>query len=249
MFHPTRAQTSIAGLALTVLLVPIWWSVRGAVMTPTANHTAVPPDFSTILMRSRLDPEALAAAGLTASEVSEALQLAADVLNANPGAIANADSAFMSARTEVDRLQAIVQSGLATTEELAAYQTASSSLATAIAQRQGALDQVFNGSTSNLPTSKRSVLAQMRANSSLDYARELPLEFLVVDRTQAEWVSVRNALANERLAAKYPDLLSEAAQTSLFTWRANSTVAMAKNYLDSNLTAITTAWNTATGGT
>jgi hypothetical protein len=199
------------------------------------------------LIRAGLDPKALAASSVPSGSVNAVLQAAADTINANLSALPNADTALASARMDSDRLRARIQSGLAAPEDVTAYQTAMSNLATATTQRQTALDQIFNSATANISAQQRTTLAQIRANRAQDMSKDSPTEFLVVDRQQVEWVALRDALANEHIAIKLPDTLDQTAQANLATWRANGSVAAAKNSLDTTLAAVTTAWNTAAG--
>jgi hypothetical protein len=66
-----------------------------------------------------------------------------------------------------------------------------------------------------------------------------------VNRTQEEWVQLRDALANERIALEYEDTLDQAMQAQLAIWRSNESVAAATSGIGANLQAITTAWNAA----
>jgi hypothetical protein len=207
----------------------------------------VPTDFPATLIRAGLDPAALAAGGVQSGGVGAVLQAAADTINANPNALPNADAAFAIARTDVDRLQALIQSGLGSQEDVTAYQTAVTSLATATSQRQTALDQIFTTAIANLSAGQRTVMTQIRANRAVEFSRDFPTEFLTLDRSQETWVNVRECLANEHIAVKHPETLDQGEQAQLATWRANQTVSAAKNSLDANLATVTTAWNTAAG--
>jgi hypothetical protein len=131
---------------------------------------------------------------------------------------------------------------------VASYQTATANLATATSQRQAALDATFAAATANLSEAARTTLTRIRASRAQDWSRDFPTEFLVIARQEAEWVSLRDCLANEHIAVKHPDLLSQDDQARLATWRADPAVLAAKTALDQNLTAVTDAWNTATGG-
>jgi hypothetical protein len=207
----------------------------------------VPADFPATLIRASLDPAALAAGGVQSAGVGAVLQAAADVINANPTALPNADAAIASARPDVDRLEALIHSGLAAQEDLTAFQTATSALATGMTQRQTALDNIFNGAIANLSAGQRTVITQIRANRAVEFSRDFPTEFLAIDRSQETWVNVRECLANEHIAVKHPETLDQGEQSQLATWRANQTVSAAKNALDANLATVTTAWNTAAG--
>jgi hypothetical protein len=110
------------------------------------------------------------------------------------------------------------------------------------------LTTIFSQWQANASAEARTTLTRVRANRAQDWSRDFPHEFLVIARQEAEWVSLRDCLANEHIAIKHPDLLSETAQASLAAWRADPAVSAAKAALVQNLTAVTDAWNTATGG-
>ncbi len=267
MSRTARARTSLFGIGLLLLAVPLWLAMRSSASGSNNGSTSgtmnlaaarrsiapgsakvgpsfrgggdaagfvVPSDFQSTLIRASLDPKALAAAGVPSGTVGAVLQAAADTINANPNALPSADAALASARPDVDRLAAKIQSGLAAQEDFTAFQAATSALATATTQRQTALDNIFNSAVANLPAGQRATLTQIRANRAQDMSASHPIEFLVIDRTQTDWVNLRDCLANEHIAIRYPETLDQGAQA-------------AKNSFDSTLAAVTTAWNTAAG--
>ena len=246
-----RTHTSLLGLALVFLAVPLWWAgshADGDASTdPEHAPFLVPADFKVKLLRSGIGADALAASGVLSGGVTAVLQAAADELNAHPSTLPSADTAYVSARVESDRLRAKIQSGQASQEEIASYQTQVANLATASGQRASALDAVFAAATANLTAPQRTALTQIRANRAVDHSKDFPIEFLVASRTEAQWVALRDALSNEKQAIKYPDTLSEAAQSLLATARSDGSVAAARTSLASNLAAVTASWNTASG--
>lgn len=66
-----------------------------------------------------------------------------------------------------------------------------------------------------------------------------------MNRTQTEWVRLRDCLTNERVAVEYPDNLDQAMQAELATWRASPHVAAAITSTGTNLPGVTAAWNSA----
>ena len=265
MSRRARKHTSLFSLALVFLGIPVWLSMRsstsvgsstGSISTVTSLSVprgtggagfVVPDDFQPILIRAGLDPKSLAASGIVAEGVTPILQAAADQLNANPTALPQADTARAAARVQSDQLLRTIQSGLATQDDVAAYQVAVANFNTATAQRQAALDATFGAATANIAAQARTTLTQIRANRAQDWSRDFPFEFLVITRQEADWVTLRDCLANEHIAIKHPDLLSDDDQAKLATWRADPAVSAAKVALDQNLAAVTAAWNTATG--
>jgi hypothetical protein len=205
---------------------------------------STPADFPATLIRAGLDPKALAAAGVSSQTVSSVLAAAATQMSSAPADLSNADASYASARTEVDQLTAKIQSGQGSQDDIATLATAQTNLASATSQRQAALDAIFNAATANISNAQKTALSTIRTNRA---AWDLPLEFLVVNREQSEWVAVRDALANERIAVSLPDSLNTNAQASLATWRADPAVSSAKSSSDANLASITTSWNSNAG--
>ncbi len=264
MSRRARKHTSLLSLALVFLGVPIWLSLRSASTGSTGSVSSsstvtgsstrsggtgftIPDDFQATLIRAGLDPKSLAASGIVAEGVTPILQAAADQLNGNPTALPQADTARAAARVLSDQLLRTIQSGLASQDDVAAYQVALANFNAATAQRQAALDATFSAATANITAEARSTLTQIRANRAQDWSRDFSFEFLVITRQEAEWVMLRDCLANEHIAIKHPDLLSQDDQALLTTWRADPSVSAAKAALDLNLDAVTAAWNTATG--
>jgi hypothetical protein len=242
MSRRAQVHTSLLGVFAAVLLaVPFAWP-RYWWWTPTAAQApSIPADFKTTLIRSGLDSAALAAAGVSANSVSSVLQAVATSINNDPARLSNADTSYATARRDVDRLRALIESGKASQEDLSAYQTASSSFATATAARQAALDAYFTAGAGVLSEGQRATLTAIRANR----AYELPIEFLVVNRSQQEWVDLRDALANERIEPEVGEEPDAGDQAALATWRAVNAVASAKSSTLANLASVTTSWNTA----
>jgi len=247
MSRRARARTSLFGLTFLLIGIPFWWLRVPRLPAPVMVKVALPPtppaDFPSTLIRAGLDPKALAAAGVSSSSVSSVLSAAATQINASPTALSSADDALATARTQVDHLTSLIQSGHGTQDDITALATANSNLATATSQRQAALDAIFSSATANLTDGQKTALSKIRSNRSWD----LSLEFLVVDRDESQWVQVRDALANERIAVSLPDSLNQTAQSNLATWRADPAVAAAKSSLDANLSAVTGSWNSAAG--
>jgi len=247
MSRLARARTSLFGFAFVLLAIPLWWrfhwSPAPLIVAAQAPGHAGSNDLEVDLIRAGLDAKALAAAGLSANTATVLAQATITHLAANPTALAAADTAYATARRESDRLKRRIESGTGSGEDVASYQTQSAALEAATAQRQAALDAIFNAATAGLTQSQRTTLSTIRANRVLSDA---PVEFLTVNRTQVEWVQLRDDLANEHIAVKYSDTLDAHAQTQLATWRAVPAVASAKAGLDTNLAAVTSAITSAT---
>jgi hypothetical protein len=203
----------------------------------------LPTDFKVRLLRAGLTPRALAAAGVSVNSVLPTLQAAADQMNGAPTALASADAGYASARAAADALATKIQGGKASQEEIASYPAAKTALESAEAARLSVLDGYFAAATANLTANQRTALITIRANKAVGFSEE----YLVVERTEAQWLALRDALSTERQAIELPDMASEAATQLLTAFRADPAVAFAMTSAQTGLTQITSAWNTAAG--
>ena len=206
-------------------------------LAPTADELAA------AMLRIGLGPAQLTAAGGSPSTVATVVGDSLDDMIANPAAIELADAAFAESKQQCDLLKRVIQSGQATLEQIDACAVAMTQLALAEAQRHSVLNNLFTCAAENLSASQQSTLAAIRGNRNWD----LPIEFLTVDRTEPQWVQLREALANERISAKLSQEPDPEAQALLQQLRGNPLVATAKANLDANLTVVTVAWEQAIG--
>jgi hypothetical protein len=244
MSRRARARTSLFGFAVLLILVPIFARFRVPHLLRFL-HIQAPAhaqDLEVNAIRAGLDAKALAAAGVSAQATSTIVTNINAYLLDHGNDLSLADSAYAGARTESDRLQRKIQSGQGSQEEISSYQTQAAALATATTSRQAALDAIFNAGAANLSEAQKTTLATIRTNRA---SWDSPLEFLTVERSQQEWVHLRDCLTNERVALEYPETLDQGMQAELATWRANQAVAAAIASQGANLSAVTNAWNTA----
>ena len=123
------------------------------------------------------------------------------------------------------------------------YNAAKTQLSLAKTQRQNVLDDLFASATATLIQSQKDTLTAIRGNSDWDR----PTEFLVTNRTDADWLELRDCLAKERIAAAQDEDPDPDAQATLDEYRSASPVAAAKASLDANLGVVTAAWEQAIG--
>jgi hypothetical protein len=138
-------------------------------------------------------------------------------------------------------LERKIQSGLATEEEVKAYPLAAAELATAKAARQSALDEVFAAGVLGLPADQRALLTTMRSNGSWS----LPVAYLTVERREAEWVQLRDALDARRIFQGWGEGPPDEVTSLLATVESDPTVSKATADLDAGIAAIQSAWNAA----
>ena len=218
-------------------------AVPAAVPAPPGNEPPrLDPELATALYRVGLQPENLTASGVASGVTDDVVVGVKTWLGQNTRALGDADQAYFDAITKRDQLVRLVQSGLASPEQIAECQVAKTDFDTKDAARKALLDTVFNAGTAPLLSGQKTQLARLRVNQS---AWNVPLEYLVLDRTQEDWVHVRQALANERISARYGEDPDPDDQAYLATVRADPTVSTAKVNLDTNLGAVKAAWEQA----
>lgn len=242
MSRLVKKPVTLLGLAVVLLLIPIWWRIRAP---KPALLQGQPPAHAANLevsaIRAGLDAKALAAAGTSAQTTPTVVSAVNTYLLAHPADLSAADEAHGTARREVDRLQRLIQSGKGTQQDVTSYQIQKAALEAATSQRAAALSAIFNAGVAGLNESQRLALAKVRANRQWEVA----IEFLTVERSEADWIRVREALANERISAADGVQLDPAVASQLATWRADPAVASATTSLGSNLLSVTFAWNAA----
>jgi hypothetical protein len=68
---------------------------------------------------------------------------------------------------------------------------------------------------------------------------------LLVDRSETQWVALRDALANEKIAPRYGEQTAPEHAAVLASARGHADVATAKSRLEANLTATQSAFTAA----
>ena len=243
MSRADKRGASLIALAFALVALPFglgaaWFAFAGS--QPEGPETAL----RVALLRCGLGAEALAAAACTAQETTALVEAFDDAAAAQPGVLAQKDAACATARVAKEELERKVASGLATPEQVAALASAKTTLASAESSRTQFLDGLYADATEHLAAGKVATLSMLRTNASHD----LPVEFLVKERNQAEWVGIRKALNNERICAKYGDPPDPAKQAALAGWNTDAAVAAAKSASTTGLASVQDAWIAATGG-
>jgi hypothetical protein len=250
MTRVAQRSTAFFGLAFILLAIPfaLKFVAKRAALAATATvsraSTDSPVSLEVALVRAGVDARSLAAAGVSSNQVAAVVAAASTHLGEHGSALSTADQAYAEARVAHDALERKVGSGLAGQEELTQWASARTTLASASAAQASALSATFNAAIAGLNETQRSKLAMLRANAGMPG----PIEFKAVERTEAEWLSLRQALANERISAQCGDEPHSGCQTLLSTARSNASVAAAKSACDTNLASIESAWSTAVGG-
>lgn len=209
---------------------------------PAKRKRALDTNLVTALYRVGLQPERLAAAGVSAQSVAGVVAGVKSWLAQHATTLDDVDSRFATAQASQDSLIRTVQSGLGTKDSVTQLDTAVASLASVTSERNGDLDAVFSAGTSGLTTDQQNALSQARANW---LPWRVPVQYLVVNRDESDWVTLRNALDDERVSANEGVDPDSTFQAFLSTARADSTVAAATTSLNTTLADVTTAWESA----
>ena len=204
------------------------------------RHRLTAGEIRLWLVRAGLDPRALSVANVAAGQVAALVGGVADCLVQNGLAMEQADRALAAARSSVERLEQRVRMGQATPDELQRLAAARSALTSAQAQVQDHVAAVFAAATAGLAADARNALQVVQRNRG----KGAPLEFALVDRAEADWVGLRDALAARTQAQRSGrDLPANAARIA-----ANATspaVADAARRLRDGLPATQAAWDQA----
>jgi hypothetical protein len=196
----------------------------------------------TALYRAGLQPEDLAAAGVSAESTTTVVGNVKAWLSQNASTLSNADSRLGSAVPAKESLWRKVQSGLASHDDVTALDAAVTEFNAALAGQTSAVSAMFDAGTASLSSDTKATLVLERTSQ---LAWGLPMQYLVKSRTQADWVALRDALDNERVSSKLGEDPDPAAQALLATVRADPAIAAAKTNLDTKLGAVTASWEAA----
>jgi hypothetical protein len=250
--HPRRAPHR-RGAVLQVGLGLIAAGAVGLVAAtslPTRRLPDPPPPMRSIELEVALrvvdlTPESLASAGLSGPDVTGLVGRARSDLSPVIEDYREAHTDFGSARAEVDRLERLVRSGLASQEQVTALTTARSAFTAANTAHDNHQGAAFTAATEESLTGPQvAALVQIRANTAWD----LPSEYKVRSATEPEWVALRDALAAERIAQREGSEVPAGAQSVLTAWRADPAVSAARASLASNLAAVSAAYSAAVAG-
>lgn len=200
----------------------------------------LPQELEVLMLRARLDPEALAAVGVTGAGLSTQLAEAEDDLVTALGALDLADSDYAAARVERDRLQRLVRSGQGTGEDVAALVVAKAGLADAEAARGTALDSAFTAATSGLTEDQRATLSQIRANAKWKWC---PVQYRVLDQSEANWMALRDALSGIHTHERIGEDAPQECLDHIATCDADEDVAAAITSCGAHLASLQATWD------
>jgi hypothetical protein len=218
-------------LALCVTLGALYWTSlpTAGVATSAARKAAsrmgpaTPAEVELALARAGLTLRTVAAAGLNAQQVGAAIADASAAVRANIEDLRTADIAAGQARTSVNRLESLIRSGVATEQDLTTYAAEQAALETAVAQSASVIAAILADAAESMSPEQLGLIQTMAANGHWD----VPLQYRVVNRAQSEWLSLRDALANVKIATRMGEDPDAAAEQVLTAADENTTVGSA----------------------
>ncbi|MGE0367175.1 MAG: hypothetical protein AB7Q00_15715 [Phycisphaerales bacterium] len=205
-------------------------------MTPTMPRPEETPPIGlattvqAAAIRVGLGPEALVAAGVNGGALDQLFTNLAEHMLEHQAELGNADRAVDTARAATKAAQGAE-----------AIAQAEAALESAIAARSTVLEAVRVAATANLAEGQRAAILTIRGNRS----RGVPPEYAVTSRTPQEWVRLRNALADERIAQAKGEDVADSVQTLLSSVRAESAIAAARTNVANAGQNVRTTWTNA----
>lgn len=207
---------------------------------PLEPPPPVNTEFAGVLLRVGLGADTLAAAGISSQQVTALVGAVEQGHSAET--LAAKDAAYITAKQTHDTLRRKVTSGKGSQEDVTALRAAETALATANTQRESYLAGLRTAGLATVPEGQRTLANRIQANGSWRF----PAQYLTKDRTEAQWVELRDLLAVKQIherdeTAPFPAEV----QSRLAAIDAESEIATAKVNLDSAMASVQTAWNAA----
>jgi hypothetical protein len=189
-------------------------------------------------MRLGVEPEALAAGGVSSTRVAGLFSRARDHLGEHEGIIGSADEELGAASAALTALEDKVRAGQSAPQDLAALAAARARVQTARTSRDALLASASAAVSTDLTEPQVATIQAVAGNR----AWNLPVKYLVLNRSEAQWVSLRDALASQRINAARGREIEPAASLIVAQADAEPAVAAAASQMQSNGAAVGTAW-------
>ena len=199
-----------------------------------------PAELNLLIRRSGVSPEAIAAAGVSAQNTASVVTAGANYIVPNFSAIQDAQLEHANAKTAHAALAKLVQSGLASPAQLIQLDEARTRLTNASNAEQAWLAAIYDECVAGLTSQRSGTLTTLKAGR--DWSA--PIQYKAAVRSQADWVELRRALANVRIANKLGESPDPAATQTIARADANAAVSAARSGLN-NLPLIQIQWDNA----
>lgn len=240
------AASAVAGIAVTSI------SSISPLSHPTSRAESVLPtpassaEISALLYRLGLAPDRLAASGVTAAQTTTLVGNLRSHLSDHIDALRSADADYTSSRSLVDALERLVRAGTSTSDQRTALTTAQTQLASNATTRQGVLNSAYTAATDGLAAGVLQSLARAYTNTGWELpVQASPLPYAFADRSEQDWVTLRDALSAQRIATKYGQTPDQNALDFISAASGASAVSTAAANLQANFAQVSAAWATA----
>lgn len=238
---------TVFAAALTACALGAAYSSLTVSITPHWNISNAPPmtdlELGVTLQRVGLDAESLAAGGVSAQQCTSLVKRARKHLVDHIQQLRSADMALQRAQGERDDLMRTVNSGLANGTARRQYAEAERKLASAEAHVARELDAFRSAALDGMASSTIRVLSIIESNRRWT----APTYYKTVERTEPDWIRLRNSLASGRIVEGLGDDMPSQTMMSLRQFDADPTVSASRTNVELNLEAVTLAWETAVG--
>ena len=216
--------------------------VRQLAGAPDASGFADDPDLARELAGHGLHPEGLAAAGVRAREVGRLVGSARRWLAENGVQFREVARRWQTAKAKRERLNRFVICGIATDQESEQLRQPLTEAQESETAHDALRTAFFDAATAALSTESRATLLRIRENQ---VGRQLPVQYLVVERTDEEWQCLCDVLGRETATEQRDEELNLDDYSYLETVRSDLAVWDARLDLNQNLAAVTAAWDAA----
>lgn len=231
----------IAGGVAILASCSYWVNSQEPAANPSMHRSSNPTrTVRAQLMVAGLAPDVLCAAGLTAQQAAAVAANGLEHLDEHLGDLTTADAAMATAGASVARLERLVMQGRATEQDITDLGSARTSLASAVSARATAQTALFNAATDGLSGGTKTLIQRIHANRG----KEVPLKYHGTERTEAQWMALREAISNQAIATRLSEELESASATLLTAEGATEETIRATSAL-ANLTDVRTSWYAA----
>lgn len=245
-----RRSSMFAGgffLGLLLVFAGIWLAVApqpSAGADPESPARAAAQPTVQALWRTGITPASLAAAGVDSGSVPGAVIAASESVFANAASLAAADEAVASAAASLEGLQRSIRAGLASDGDVALATAARESLDAAVTHRDTLLATIRSAALAGVSGQQAAIISTLHANRG----HPVPMSFRASERADAEWAALRDAADAERICAAKGLELCDGAESLLAETRAEIATANAAANLETRLTAVQQAFDSAIAG-
>lgn len=226
---------SIGALAVGTVAAMSYSPAPHTAAAVAAKRPAEPREIASMLHMIDLNPEALAAAGLTGLDCDGVFDAAATFC-IQADRIGQFELAYRNLNAAKAKAVHPIPGGLG-------------NQIPTVAQAQTVLDDLksatFQFVTTGLAPERIAKLRTIRSNGRLD----IPAPYKVVDRTEREWVRLRGALHNKAWSDQNNQPLDDASSQIIATADGDQAVVQAKADLASNRASVQTSWAAHENGT